>query len=222
MLVAQSVRFFSFPWTVAHHGILLCPWNSPGKNTGVSRHSLLQGIFPIQESNLGLPNCRQILYHLSHHRSKNSCSVAQLCPTLCNLMDCNTRGLPVLHHFQSLLKLVAPLSQWCHPTIASSVIPFSSFLQSFSASGSFLMSQLFVSGGQSIGASASASVLPMNIQGWFPLGLTGVISLQSKGLSRNFFSTTIGKQIYIYILCPLYLFIRWWTLRLFHSLGYCK
>ena len=87
------------------------PWNSPGKNTGVSRHSLLQGIFPIQESNLGLPNCRQILYHLSHHRSKNSCSVAQLCPTLCNLMDCNTRGLPVLHHFQSLLKLVAPLSQ---------------------------------------------------------------------------------------------------------------
>ena len=73
-----------------------------------------------------------------------------------------------------------PLSQWCHPTISSSVVPFSSCLQSFPASGSFLMSQLFASGGQSIGA--STSVLPMNIQDWFPLGLTGLISLQSKGL----------------------------------------
>ena len=72
---------------------------------------------------------------------------------------------------------------WCHPTISSSVIPFSSYLQSFPASGSFPRSQLFGSGGQSIGASALASVLPMNIQGWFLLGLTGWISLQSKGLS---------------------------------------
>ena len=77
-----------------------------------------------------------------------------------------------------------PLSQWCHPTISSSVIPFCSCLQSSPASGYFLMSWLFASGGQSIGASASASVLSMNIQGWFPLGLTGVIFLQSKGLSR--------------------------------------
>jgi len=76
-----------------------------------------------------------------------------------------------------------PLSQWCHPTISSSVIPFSSWLQSYPASGSFVMSQLFASGGQSIGASASASVLPMNMQDWFPIGLTGLISLQSKGLS---------------------------------------
>ena len=75
-----------------------------------------------------------------------------------------------------------PSSWWCHPTISSSVVPFSSCLQSFPASGSFLMSQLFASDGQSIGASASASVLPMNIQDWFPLGLTGLI-LQSKGLS---------------------------------------
>ena len=73
-----------------------------------------------------------------------------------------------------------PLSQWCHPTISSSVAPFSSCLLSFPASGFFPMSQLFVSGGQSIGASASASVLPMNIQGWFLLGLTGLISLQSR------------------------------------------
>ena len=73
-----------------------------------------------------------------------------------------------------------PLSQWCHPTILSSVVPFSSCLQSFSATGFFLMSRLFAADGQSIGASASASVLPMNIQDWFPLGLTGLISLQSK------------------------------------------
>ena len=87
-----------------------------------------------------------------------------------------------------------PLSQWRHPTISSSVIPFSSCLQSFPASGSFLVSQLFASGGQSIGASASASVLPMNIQGWFPLGLTGWISLFSKGLSRVFSNTTVQKH----------------------------
>ena len=84
-----------------------------------------------------------------------------------------------------------PLSKWCHPTISSSVVPFSSGLWSFPASGSFLMSQFFTSGGQSIGASASASVLPMNIQDWFPLGWTGWISLQSKGLSRVFFNTTV-------------------------------
>ena len=77
------------------------------------------------------------------------------------------------------------LSQWCHPTISSSVIPLSPFPQSFPASGSFPMSPLFASGGQSIGASALASVLPMHIQDWFPLGWTGWISLQSKGLPRS-------------------------------------
>ena len=82
------------------------------------------------------------------------------------------------------------LSQWCHPTISSSVIQFSSCPQSFPVSGYFLMSQLFTLGGPSIGASVSASVLPMNIQDWFPLGLTGLISLQSKELSRVFSSTT--------------------------------
>ena len=83
-----------------------------------------------------------------------------------------------------------PLSRWCHPTISSSVTPFSFCPQSFPASGSFPVSQLFASGGQSIGASASGSVLSMNIQGWFPLALTGLISLQSKGLSRVFSNTT--------------------------------
>ena len=87
-----------------------------------------------------------------------------------------------------------PLSRWCHPTISSSVVPFSFRLQSFSASGSFQMSQLFTSGGQSIGVSASASVLRMNIQDWFPLGWTGCVSLWSKGLSRVFSSATVQKH----------------------------
>ena len=87
-----------------------------------------------------------------------------------------------------------PLSQWCHPTISSSVIAFSSCLQSFPASGSFPVSQFFASGGQSIGVSASASDLSMNIQDWCPLGRTGWISLQSKGLSRVFFNTTVQKH----------------------------
>ena len=84
-----------------------------------------------------------------------------------------------------------PLNWWCHPTISSSVVPFSSCLQSFSASGSFQMSQFFASGDQSTGVSASASVLPMNIQDWFPLGWTDWISLQSKELSRLFSNTTV-------------------------------
>ena len=87
-----------------------------------------------------------------------------------------------------------PLSRWCHPTISSSVIPFSSCLQSFPASGSFPMSQFFPSGGQSIRVSASVSVLPMNIQDWFPLGWTGWLFLQSEGLSRAFSSTTVQKH----------------------------
>ena len=87
-----------------------------------------------------------------------------------------------------------PLSWWCHPTISSSVIPFSSCPQFFPASGSFQMTQLFASGGQSIRVSASASVLPMNTQDWFPLSWTGWISLQSKGLSRVFSNTTVQKH----------------------------
>ena len=87
-----------------------------------------------------------------------------------------------------------PSSRWCHPSISSSVVPFSSCPQYFPASFSFLMTQLFASGGQSIGVSASVSVLPMNIQDWFPLALTGWISLQSKGLSRVFSNTTVQKH----------------------------
>ena len=87
-----------------------------------------------------------------------------------------------------------PSSQWYYPTISSSVVPVSFFHQYFPASGSFPVSQFFTSGGQSTGVSASASVLPMNIQDWFPLGLTGWISLQSKGLSRVFSNTTVQKH----------------------------
>ena len=87
-----------------------------------------------------------------------------------------------------------PLSRWCHPAISSSVISFSSCPQSFPASGSFPMSRIFASCAQSIGASASASVLPMNIQDWYPLGWIGWISLQSKGLSRVFSNTTVQKH----------------------------
>ena len=93
---------------------------------------------------------------------------------------------------QRLFKLMS-IDWWCHPTISSSVVPFSSCLQPFPASGSSQMSQLFTSGGQSIGASASASVLPMNIQDWFPLGLIALTSLQSKGLSKVFTNTTVQK-----------------------------
>ena len=87
-----------------------------------------------------------------------------------------------------------PLSRWCHPTISSSVIPFSSHLQSFPTSGFFPRSQFFAWGGQSIRVSSSASVLPMNTQDWSPLGWTGWISLQPKGLSRGFSNTTVQKH----------------------------
>ena len=87
-----------------------------------------------------------------------------------------------------------PLSPWRHPTISSSIVPFSSCLQSFSASGSFQMSQFFASGGQSIGVSASKSILPMNIQDWSPLGWTGWISLQSKRLTKFFSNTIVQKN----------------------------
>ena len=111
----------------------------------------------------------------------------------CNPMDCSTPGFPVLYHLPELsqthIEWVSDAIQPSHPLS----LPFSSCLQSFSALGSFLMSRLFASGGQSIGASVSASVFPMNIQSWFPLGLTGLITLQSKGLSRVFSNTTVQK-----------------------------
>ena len=119
-------------------------------------------------------------------------SVAQSCLTLCNQMDGSTPGFPFHHQFLELTQThVHRVSDAIQPS--SFVIPFSSCLKCFSASGYFPLSQFFVSGGQSIVASASASVLPMNIQGEFPLGLTGWLSLQSKRLSRVF-NTTVQKH----------------------------
>ena len=204
----------------------LChPWDSPGKNTGVGCHILLQ--------------CMKV---------KSESEVAQLCPTPSDPMDCSLPGSSVHGIFQArvlewgaitfsdLLAQVlgkswqllywqfssvqllirvwlfatpwtaarqaslyitipwacsssCPSSRWYHSTISSSVVPFSSCLQSVPASGFFPMSPFFASGRQSIGA--SASVLPINIQGWFPLKLTALISLQSKELSRVFSNTTV-------------------------------
>ena len=120
-------------------------------------------------------------------------SVTQLCPTLCNPMGCSTTSPPCSSPTPGVHLNSCVSSAWCHPVISSSVVPLSSCPQSLPASGSFPMSQLFESGGQRIGVSASASVLPMNIQGWFTLGCTGWISLQSKGLSRVF-NTTVQKH----------------------------
>ena len=165
-------------------------------------HSLLQGIFLTQGSNPEKPVCRLgsnsynwtrnnglvknwervhqdyiLLPSLFNLYAESVSSVAQSCPTLCDLMDCSMPGFLVHHQLWELAQ-IRPLSWWCHPTISCSVVPFSSYLQSFPASGSFQMSQFFTSGGQSIGA----------------LGLTGLISLQSKGLSRIFSNTTVQKH----------------------------
>ena len=129
----------------------------------------------------------------THTESVQFNSVAQSCLTLFTPWTAAWQAFLSIAH-SGVYSNSCPLSQWCHPTISSSVIPFSSCLQSFPASGSFQMSQFFASGGQSIGASASASVLSMNVQDWFPLGWTGWISLQSKGLSRVFSITIVQKH----------------------------
>ena len=121
-------------------------------------------------------------------------SVTQSCSTLCDPMNHSTPGLPVHHQLPEFTHTSCPLSRWCHPAISSSIIPFSFCPQSLPASGSFLMSQLFAWGGQSTGASASASFLPKKSQGWSPSERTGWISLQSKGLSRVFSNTTVQKH----------------------------
>ena len=120
-------------------------------------------------------------------------SVPQSCLTLCNPMDWHTR-LPCTSPPPGVYSNSCPLSWWCHPTISSFVVSFYSYLQSFPASGSFPVIQFFTSGCQSIRVSASASVLPMNTWDWFPLGWTGWISLQSKGLSRVFSHSTVLEQ----------------------------
>ena len=137
-----------------------------------------------------------------HILSVQFSSITQSCPTLCDPMDCSTPGFPVHHELPELAQThvhwVGDAIQPSHP-----VVPLSSCLQSFPASGSFAMSQLLASGDQSIGVSASTSVLPMNAQDWSPLGLTGWISLQSKGFS-GVFSNTQFKSINSLALSLLY------------------
>ena len=120
-------------------------------------------------------------------------SVTQSCPTFGDPMNCSMPGLRVHHQLPGSPDSCAS-RQWCHPTISPSVVPFSSCPQYFPASESFPMSQPYTWGGQSIGVSASASFLPMNTQDWSPLGWTGWISLQSKGLSRVFSNTTVQNH----------------------------
>ena len=171
-----------------------CPWDSSGKNTGVCCHFLLQKIFPTQRSNPGLLHCEADSLPLSHLGSPDSfiqfSSYAQSCLTLCNSMDCSTPASLSITNSWSLLKLMSIESVMP----SNHLILFSSCLQSFPASGSSEMSQFFASGCESIGVSASASVLPVNIQDWSPLGWTGWISLLSQGLSRVFSNTTVQKQ----------------------------
>ena len=173
---------------------VVCPWDSPGKNTGVDCHSLCQGIFPTQELNPSLLYCRQMPYHL--RSSVQFSSVTQLCLTLCHPKITARQATLSITNSWSLRKLMSscPSSRWYHPAISSSVVPFFSCPQSLLASGSFPMSQLLTWCGQSVRVSASESVLPMNTQDWSPLGWTGWISLQSKGLSRVFSNTTVQKH----------------------------
>ena len=121
-------------------------------------------------------------------------SVTQSCPTLCDSMNRSTPRPPCPSPTPGVHSNSRPLSQWCHPAISSSVVPFSSCPQSLPASEAFPMSQLFTWGGQSTGVSALASFLPKNTQGWSSLESTGWISLQSKGLSRVFSNTTVQKH----------------------------
>ena len=130
---------------------------------------------------------------LNYKFDKNQFSSVTLsCMTSFKSMDCSTPGFPICYQLPELTK-TRPSSRWYHPTISSSVVPFSSCLQYFPASESFLMSQFFASGGQNIRASASTSVLPMNIQDWFPFVLAGLISLQFQGLSKVLSNTTDQK-----------------------------
>ena len=157
-------------------------------NSWISKHCLQyrsdfqhQGSFSVLEQHLFFCSVQFIL-------------VAQSCPTLCDPTEPQHARPPCSSPTPRVYPNSCPLSQWCHLTISSSVVPFSSCLQSFPTSGSFQMSQLFASGGQNIGVSALASVLLMNTQSWFPWGWTGWISLQSKGPSRVFSNTTVQKH----------------------------
>ena len=155
-------------------------------------------------------------------------SVTQSYLTHCDPMNHSMPGLPVHHQLPEFTQTHVHQVEGCHPAISSSVVPFFSCPQSLPESGSFPVSQLFASCGQSIGISASALVLPMNTQDWSPLGWTGWISLQSNGLSRVFSNTTVQKHPFWVIFHGAYVpelsypFICWWASRLLPCPGYYK
>jgi len=197
-------------YRLTHEGILyhlscqpLCAWDFPGKNTEVGCHFLLQGIFWNQGSNLGLLQCRQILHHWAiweaPYNDLNACfsSVQFSLSVVSNSLrphELQHTRPPCPSPTPGVHSNSRPSSQWCHPDISSSVVPFSFCPQSLPASESFPISQLFAWSGQSTGVSASASFLPKQSQGWSPSEWTGWISLQSKGLSRVFSNTTLQKH----------------------------
>ena len=164
------------------------------------KSSLVYNLVIIQISTFGDNIFYPMMLYCSKYCILQFSSVAQLYPTLCNPHGLQHTKLLCPSPTLGACLNSCPLSRWCHPTISSSVILFSSCLQSFPASGSFPMSQFFTSGSQNIGDSASALVLPMD---WFPLGLTGLISLKSEGLSRVFSNTTIQKHRF-FLHCLLY------------------
>ena len=172
MLLLLLLGHFSPVWLCA------TPWTA-------AHRALLSTEFSRQEYWSGLPFPSQLLESVQFSHWVMSDSLRP--------MNRSMPGLPVYHQLPEITQNSCPLSWWCHPAISSSVIPFSSCPQSLPASGSFPMSQLFAWGDQSIGVSASASVLPMNTQDWSPLGWTGWISLQPKGLPR-IFNTTVQKH----------------------------
>ena len=187
----SHVRLFATPWAVAHQAPL---------SIGLSKQKYWSGESSSPPGDLidtGIDKCLLSLLHwqagswpLSPFQFSFSRSVM---PNSLQPHESQHARPPCPSATPGVHPNSCPLSRWCHPSISSSVVPFSSCPQSFPASGSFQMSQLFAWGGQSIGVSASTSVLPMNTQDWAPLGWTGWISLQSKGLSRVFSNNTVQK-----------------------------
>ena len=177
------------------HG-LYSPWNSPGQSTGVGSLS------PEDLPNPGIESRSATLQVDSLPAKPPGKPIKWSSVQFSRSVVSDSLWPHGLQHTRPPCPSPTPgvysnscqLRWWCHPTITSSVVPFSSCLPSFPASGSFRMNQFFASGGQSIGASASASVLPMNTQDWSPLGWTGWISLQSKGISTVFSNTTVQKH----------------------------
>ena len=175
LMVNLSVSHGTWDWGVL--GQLACWWAGPGADTKQPGRGFSYGTCQYQCPRDRWYSSVQLLSHVQLFATPwTAACQASLSPT------------PGIHPNP------CPPSRWYHPTISSFIVPFSSCRQSFPASGSFQMSQLFTSGGQSIGVSASTSVLPLNTQEWFPPGWTGWISLQSKGLWRIFSNTTVQKH----------------------------